>query len=100
MLGHVDHWLRYLVLSAKLPNAPNARADILHHVHAVQHAEQQRIARDALGAQIRFLHPCGQPAWTDDFDPILKDVNLDIRSRAVVAVGNGIRHCFPKGLFG
>ena len=100
MLGYLDRRLRDLVLPTKLANVPNTGTGLLHRIHAVQHVEQQRIARDTLGAQIRFLHPCGQSARTDDFDPVLEDVNLDVRSRAVVAVCNGIRHRFSQSFFG
>ena len=48
--------------------------------------------------QIRFRHARGQPARTDDLDPVLEDVDLDVGRRAVVAVRHRVRDGLPQRL--
>jgi len=57
---------------------------MLHRFHAKEHPEQQRIAWDALDAEVGLGHPGRQTARADNFHPVLEDINLYIGSGAVI----------------
>ena len=99
MLRNLNHRLGHPVFTAQLANAPDAGPDLLHGFHSVQNAEQERITRNALEAESRLGHAGRQPTRADDFEPILKQVNLNVGGGAVIAMGQGIDHGFPNGLF-
>ena len=60
ILGDVDQRLGDLVVGAQLVNASHATVGLLDQPHAVQHAEQEGIPRDAFRAQVLFMHACWQ----------------------------------------
>ncbi len=87
------------MFAAQVANALNAGTDSLDRLHSVQDAEQQRIAWNALDAEGRFSHAGGQPARTDNFEPVREQVNLHIGGGAVVPMGQGVDDRLTNGFF-
>ena len=86
---------RHPPLPAEIPNSPNARANVLYRFHAVQHSEQQRIARHTLHTQLRFGHPCRKSPWADHLEPVMVKAHLDVGRGTVIPVCDCVDHRFP-----
>ena len=63
----------------------------------MQYPEQQRIAGNTLDAEVGFRHTGRQPTGADNFKPVLEDIHLNIGGGTVVAMRQGIDHCFTDG---
>ena len=46
-------------------------------IHAIEDAEEEWVAGNALLAEEFGRHASGQAAWADDLDSVLEDVDLD-----------------------
>ena len=100
ILGDVDYRLGYPVVEAQFANTPYAATDLLDQPHAVEHTEKERIAGDALRAQILFTHPGRQSARRHDLQTVAEDMNLYVRGRTIVPMNYGVDKSFPQGAFG
>lgn len=104
MLGCLKHRLRHIVFPTKITDATNAGPDVLHCIHPMQHPKQQRIARNAPGAQLCFRDASRQPTGTDNLQPVREQIDLYIGSGAVITVSQSIdgrlakRLCRPDDL--
>ncbi|RKX43036.1 MAG: hypothetical protein DRP64_08810 [Verrucomicrobia bacterium] len=100
MLADVVVGIGHTVVMADFADTANAGSDLFDRVHAVKHAEQERIAGDALDAEQLGGHSGGKSAGADDFEAILEDIDLYIGVGAVVAVSQCIDDGFAQGGFG
>ena len=100
MIGNLDHRLLDTVVTAFLANASNPAADLLDHAHAVEHPEQQAIARYALDPQVFLAHPRGQPARRHDLQAVVENVHLHVGGRPIVPVCDGIHQRLANRVLG
>ncbi len=73
---------------------------MLNRLHAVQHPEQKRIAWNTLEAKISLSHARRQTAGTDNFHPILENIDLHIGRGTIIAMGKRVHHRLAQRLFG